>query len=423
MKVFKFGGASVKNAEAVRNVANIISGYTDNLVVVVSAMAKTTNALEKVVEAHYHQSGNAFELLQEVKNFHTDIMRDLFPDKNHAVYENVHNVFVEAEWMLEEAPPANYDFLYDQIVPVGELASTHIIAAYLQQTGIAAQWVDVRDFMQTDNTYRFARINWPLSEKLGRQRLLPLLQQAQQSVLVTQGFMGVTSENYITTLGREGSDFTAAILAYILDAENVTIWKDVPGVMNADPKRFPDAVLLPAISYREAIELTFYGATVIHPRTLKPLQNKNIPLLVKSFLNPTEPGTCIANSTGDDSIMPSFIYRDKQVLVSVSARDYSFIVEDNLSEIFAALASEGIKINVMQNSAMNFSFAADYDERKIAGLLSRLGNTYEVKYNQPLELLTIRHFTEEVVEKLTRGKILFMQQRTRATARFLMQDE
>ncbi len=421
MKVFKFGGASVKDAQAIKNVASIIATYNDKIVVVISAMGKTTNALEKVVDAHFHKTGNALEFLNEVKLFHYNIAEELFQNKNHSIYQDLHNTFIEAEWILEEEPPSMYDFLYDQIVCIGELLSTKIVSAYLNLVGEKNTWQDVRDIIQTDNTYRFARINWELTEKLGKQILLNELNKNQKQIIITQGFIGSTSENYTTTLGREGSDFTASIIAFIINAESVTIWKDVPGVMNADPKRFKDAVLLPNISYREAIELTFFGASVIHPRTLKPLQNKNIPLYVKSFVNTNAAGTVINENTSDDSLVPSFIFRENQVLVSISARDYSFIVEDNLSEIFGILAKHGIKINIMQNSAMNFSFASDFNEYKLKSLIKELENKYELKYNAGLELLTIRHFNQDTVEKLTLNKQIYLQQKTRSTARFLMQ--
>jgi aspartate kinase len=421
VKVFKFGGASVKDAQAIKNVASIISTFNEKIVVVISAMGKTTNALEKVVDAHFHKNGNALGFLDEVKKFHYDIIEELFPNKTHSIYNDLHNTFLEVEWILEEEPSEKYDFLYDQIVCIGELLSTKIVSAYLNMVGEKNKWQDVRDFLQTDNTYRFARINWELTEKLGKQILLPLLNQYPKQIIITQGFIGSTSENFTTTLGREGSDFTASIIAFIINAKSVTIWKDVPGVMNADPKKFNDAVLLSNISYREAIELTFFGASVIHPRTLKPLQNKNIPLYVKSFVNPNAEGTVINKNTSTDSIIPSFIFRENQVLVSISAKDYSFIVEDNLSEIFGALAMHGIKINIMQNSAMNFSFASDFNEYKLKSLIKELENKYELKYNSGLELLTIRHFNQDTIEKLTINKQIYLQQKTRATARFLMQ--
>lgn len=420
MKVFKFGGASVKDANAVKNVASILATCNDKIIVVVSAMGKTTNALEKVVDAHFHKTGTAFECLNEVKKYHYTIAEELFLNSTHPVFQELHNTFVEVEWILEEEPSPNYDFLYDQIVCIGELLSTKIVSAYLNEVKQTNSWQDVRDFLQTDNTYRFARINWNVTETRGKQILLEKLSPPGKQIIITQGFIGSTSENFVTTLGREGSDFSAAILAYITDAESVTIWKDVPGVMNADPKKFNDAVLLSNISYREAIELTFFGASVIHPRTLKPLQNKNIPLYVKSFIEPEAPGTIINENTSADSLIPSFIFRENQVLISVSARDYSFIVEDNLSEIFGALAKQGIKMNIMQNSAMNFSFAADFNEFKLKSLIKELENRYEIKYNSGLELLTIRHYNHDTIEKLTRNKQIYLQQKTRSTARFLM---
>ncbi|CAG0948923.1 MAG: aspartate kinase [Bacteroidetes bacterium] len=421
MKVFKFGGASVKDANAVKNVASILATCNEKIIVVISAMGKTTNALEKVVDAHFHKTGTAFECLNEVKKYHYTIAEELFLNSTHPIFQELHNTFVEVEWILEDDPSSHYDFLYDQIVCIGELLSTKIVSAYLNEVRQTNNWQDVRDFLQTDNTYRFARINWGVTETRGKQILLEKLNQPGKQIIITQGFIGSTSENFVTTLGREGSDFSAAIIAYITNAESVTIWKDVPGVMNADPKKFNDVVLLSNISYREAIELTFFGASVIHPRTLKPLQNKNIPLYVKSFIEPNAPGTVINENTSADSLIPSFIFRENQVLISVSARDYSFIVEDNLSEIFGVLAKQGIKINIMQNSAMNFSFAADFSDFKLKSLIKELENKYEIKYNSVLELLTIRHYNQGTIEKLTQNKQIYLQQKTRSTARFLMQ--
>ncbi|MBA3899647.1 MAG: aspartate kinase, partial [Bacteroidetes bacterium] len=287
MKVFKFGGASVKDADAVKNVARVMGLFKgEPLMVVVSAMGKTTNALERLVNAWFYKTGNPVEILEEVKTYHYEIVKSLFPNENHPIYTEINNTFVEIEWAIEEQAQREYDFEYDQVVSIGEFLSTRIVSAWLNESGIKNQWKDVRDFLQTDNTYREGKVDWLLTEKLAQQQLLPYFEKNKNGIIVTQGFIGGTSENFTTTIGREGSDYSAAIIAYVLDAECVTIWKDVPGVLNADPKWFEDTVMIEQLSYHDAIELAYYGASIIHPQTIKPLQNKNIPLYVKSFIYP-----------------------------------------------------------------------------------------------------------------------------------------
>ena len=303
MKVFKFGGASVKDAAAVKNLASVLQLFpNEDLVVVISAMGKMTNALEKVVHAYFHDKENAHPLLDEVKQYHHTIMDELFADTTHPVFEKVNNFFVEIDWVLDEEPRST-GFVYDQVVSIGELISTTIVSAYLNSIAIKNVWQDVRDVLQTDNTYREAKVNWELSSDLISKRI-PLLFTSENHIIITQGFIGSTSENYTSTLGREGSDYTASIFAHILNAESVSIWKDVPGVLNADPKFFNDAQKLEQISYLDAIELAYYGASVIHPKTIKPLENKNIPLYVKSFVNPTSKGTLIARDLETKPLIP-----------------------------------------------------------------------------------------------------------------------
>ncbi|MCI5058683.1 MAG: aspartate kinase, partial [Flavobacteriales bacterium] len=379
MKVFKFGGASVKDADGVKNVAEVMRLHSgDSISVVISAMGKTTNALEELTKAYFTKSGNAGEQLQKLKDFHHAILEDLF-ESTHPIFDEVNNTFVEIEWAIEDEPTGTYDFEYDQIVSVGEMLSTKIVSAYLNEIGIENTWMDARDFINTDNTYREGRIDWELSQQSANRNLKSSFTGSESKVIITQGFIGVTSENFTTTLGREGSDFTAAIIAYLLDAESVTIWKDVPGVLNADPKWFDSTIKLSNLSYGEAIELTYYGTSVIHPRTIQPLQNKGIPLYVKSFINPSEEGTLIDANTSLDKLIPSFIFRVNQILIKISPKDYSFIMEDNLRDIFTCFTEHGVRINMMQNLALSFSVSVTQDELKMPGLLKDLEKNFLVE--------------------------------------------
>jgi|CXWJ01.1.fsa_nt_gi aspartate kinase len=421
MKVFKFGGASVKDAAAVANVASVLKKFAgEKIVVVVSAMGKTTNALEKVVQAYYYKKDDPHKALEEVKRFHLNIMNLLFRDTEHPVYREVNNFFVEADWVIEEEQNHGFNFTYDQIVSLGELISTKIVASYLSDNDIKCRWVDARDCIRTDNTYREGRVLWNESLTLTQQNVTPHLNE--YDIIITQGFIGGTSENYTTTLGREGSDYTAAILAHLLDATDVTIWKDVSGVLNADPKYYKEAQKLEQLSYLDAIELAYYGATVIHPKTIKPLENKNISLYVKSFVNPDAGGTVVKTNAQTKPLIPSFIFKTSQVLISISAKDFSFISEDNLSNIFAAFASSGVKINLMQNSAISFSVCVDDDEFKIPALIEQLQKDYKVLYNIDLQLYTVRHYYPSTIEALTTGKEILVEQRSRHTAQFVMRD-
>jgi len=420
MKVFKFGGASVKNAEAVKNVGNVIQLHQDDLVVVISAMGKTTNALEQVVESYLNNDGKAEENLQVVKDFHTAILNDLFEDKSHPIFNEVHNTFVEIEWEIEDDPVRGYDYVYDQIVSVGEILSTKIVSAYLNSIGLKNKWQDVRNLIQTDNTHRHANVDWNLTEQLIQKDIIPQFKQEKQTIIITQGFIASSSELFTTTLGREGSDFSAGILAYCLNAESVTIWKDVPGMLNADPKWFDDTIKLDNISYLEAVELAYYGASVIHPKTIKPLQNKNIPLFVKSFISPKEDGTVINKETKKDTDIPSFIFKMNQVLISISAKDYSFILEDSLSHIFGTFSKYGVTVNLMQNSAISFSACVNFDKQKTMPLIDELKKDYKVLYNDQLELVTIRHYDKKTIDRVTIGKDILVEQKSRNTTRFVM---
>jgi aspartate kinase len=421
MKVFKFGGASVKDASAVKNAGEILKQFEgEKLVVVISAMGKTTNGLEKVVNACYNKTGDALLILEEIKSFHEKIMSELFENEQHEVYQKVNNLFVEIEWVIEDEP-RGYDFIYDQIVSFGELISTTIVSSWLNENGINNSWLDIRDCLLTDNNYREAKVDWKQSEVLFNEKVSGLLKT--NSIIITQGFIGNTSENFTTTLGREGSDYTAAIIAHIMNAESVTIWKDVPGVLNADPKFFNDAQKLEQLSYLDAIELAYYGASVIHPKTIKPLENKNIPLHVRSFLQPAAKGTTIGKDLQTKPLVPSFIFKTNQVLISIAAKDFSFIAEENLSSIFGTFAEIGIKLNLMQNSAISFSVCIDDDQFKVPKLIERLKEDYRVRYNSDLQLYTIRHYYPSTIETLSTGRDILLEQRSRNTAQLVMKAE
>ncbi len=422
MKVFKFGGASVKDAAGVRNVAKILQAYKEEkILAVVSAMGKTTNMLEKVAEAFYHKNADVAEQIKPVRDYHLAIMNELFSNKTHPVFDVVNNVFAELEWATEGEPTKTYDFEYDQVVSIGEVIATRIVSAYLNETGLQNLWLDARDYISTDDTWRSASVNWEATEKNVQQKLVPLFADGKIKFVITQGFIGVTSENYTTTLGREGSDFTAAIFAHTLPASDVTIWKDVPGVLNADPKWFDDTVLLDKISYRDAIELAWFGTSVIHPKTIQPLQNKNIPLFVKSFLEPDKAGTVVSNTENPLQI-PSFIYRMNQVLISIMSKDFSFIVEKNLEEIFKTFSDAGIKINIMQNTAISFSVSVDDDKYKIPALISALQNDFKVVYNSGLELITVRNYDQQTIERVTINTEVLLELRSRKTIQLLVKN-
>jgi len=408
IKVFKFGGASIKDVDNIKNVGNLLQQYhEEKLVIVFSAMGKVTNMLEEVVGAYTLQNGNEITALNKVKTFHDDILNHLF-NKQDAIFNAVNNLFIEIEWVLEEAPNQHYAYYYDQIVSIGEFLSTKIMSAYLLQIGFENQWIDVRDIIRTDNTYRNAKIDWELTTKLIESHI-----NHQHSI--TQGFLGCTSENFTTTLGREGSDFTAAIFAYCLDATEVVIWKDVPGMMNADPKQFEGAKLLDKLSFDEAIELAFFGAKVIHPKTIQPLKKKNIPLKVKSFINATDKGTLITEAEVISPQIPSYIIKENQVLISISDTNLSFIVENHMSQIFHLFSKHSVRVNMMQNSAVSFSICVDNDKHKIPNLLHDLQKDFKVFYNKGLSLYTVRHYTPESLEELLKNKTIILEQKTRNT--------
>jgi len=417
MLVFKFGGASVKDAAGIINLSNIVKKYAaEPLLIVVSAMGKTTNALEKLTQAYIDQSNDLTVLFDELKRYHYQIIEELF-EPGHPVFNEVANTFVEIDWAIEDEPQDDDDFIYDQLVSIGELVSTRIVAAYLNKVNIKTQWLDVRGYVHTDNNYREGNVDW-VKTRESIQDYIPAM--LSKGIVVTQGFLGGTSENFTTTLGREGSDYTASIFAACLQADSVTTWKDVPGILNADPKFFNDTIKFDELSYTEAIEMTYYGASVIHPKTIKPLQNANIPLLVKSFNNPEAPGTIIKEAAEMTFSKPVIILKQNQVLLSISPRDYSFISENHLSEIFSLFAAQQIKVNVMQTSALSFSVCFDFKAGRFAKLLDGLSSGFKVKYNEGISLITLRHDKQGVLKELVAGKTVLMEQVSRNTAQVVV---
>jgi aspartate kinase len=417
MLVFKFGGASVQDAAGVINLSNIVRKYAgEKLLVVVSAMGKTTNALERLTKAYTGASGEVGAIFAEIKDYHFTIIKELF-DTGHPVFDEVSNTFVEIDWIIEDEPHDDYDFIYDQIVSIGELVSSRIVAAYLNQCLIKTKWVDARGYIHTDNNYREANVDWDKTSTCISDDIPGLL---EYGVVLTQGFLGGTSENFTTTLGREGSDYTASIFASCLRAESVTTWKDVPGILNADPKFFKDTIKFDELSYTEAIEMTYYGASVIHPKTIKPLQNANIPLLVKSFNDPGAPGTIIKEGAKPVFEKPVIILKQDQVLLSISSRDYSFISEDHLSEIFRLFAQNNVKVNIMQTSALSFSVCFDLKPERFKKLLTALALGFKVKYNEGISLITIRHYKLGALRELVAEKTVLLEQVSRNTAQMVV---
>jgi aspartate kinase len=417
MKVFKFGGASVRNADAFRNVAEIMSAYrSEPIVLVLSAMGKTTNALEGIVSALFEAPEKCTSLIDDLEKSHLEVCEALFEDSSE-IREVIGKITGYLKARLAASADTDYGQAYDQFVSVGELLSTKIISHYLKSKGIENDWMDARKLVMTDKNFTEAKVDWAATE---RAILKEFEKIGQKKLWITQGFIGGTEDNFITTLGREGSDFTAAIFANILDAEEVVIWKDVPGVLNADPKHFSGTEKLPNISYREAIELTYYGASVIHPKTLKPLQNKSIPLTVRSFDELSEKGSLINENGDKDKLLPSYIFKDDQLLISISTKDYSFVLEEQLSDIFGLFSKHKVKMNIMQNSALTFSVSVDNKKEKVGALLEDLRKKYTVKYNEDILLLTIRHYDEATIRELVKGREVLLEQKTRETIRFLL---
>ena len=414
MQVFKFGGASVKDANGVKNLAKVLQkvGHKKTLIVV-SAMGKTTNALEVVINNYFNNKKELQSSLQEVKKYHNAILLDLFENEQHPIFKTLSNLFDELNSFLKSNKSPDYNFVYDQVIGFGELVSTRIISAYLNDIGFQNNWLDVREFIKTDNYYRRANVHWEETQALINKKF-------NTSVLnITQGFLGSDKNNFTTTLGREGSDYTAAIFAYCLNAESVTIWKDVPGVLNADPRYFDNAQLLHNISYREAIELAFYGASVIHPKTLQPLQRKEIPLYVKSFIKPEEPGTKVGKGIPLDPDIPCFIVKKNQVLISLSSLDFSYIVEENISDIFSLLHLYKMKVDVIQNSAISFSVCVGNIYNKLDKLLHDLNAKFNVTCHENVCLYTIRNYSEISIKQLEVDKTILLKQLTQGTVQMV----
>lgn len=423
MLVFKFGGASVNNCNSVKNVAEIIQHYrNENLLIVVSAMGKTTNALEKLTSLYFNSKIETNNIFEEIKEYHYDIIYQLFNNKIHPIFKEIEDTFRLIYDKIQSPPTNNFDFEYDQIVPFGELISTKIIHHYLKLVEIENNLSDARNIIITDDTYREANVNWEITTSNIKNIILPqLFEPINTNIVITQGFIGGTEKGHSTTLGREGSDYSAAIFAHGLKADKMIIWKDVDGVLNADPKFFENTRKLKAISYKEAIELAFYGATIIHPKTIKPLQNKGIPLFVKSFLNPKSEGTIISDIENSDNLIPSFIFKQNQILISLLPVDFSFITEYNLSEIFKIISDNRIKINLMQNSAISFSICIDEDERRVPKLIQQLNINYKVKYNKNLQLITIRHYNQETIDYVVGNRKILLEQKSRVTAQIIVE--
>jgi aspartate kinase len=429
LNIFKFGGASVNSAAMVRNVAAIVKRFSDRpLIVVISAMGKTTNALEQVLDAYMARDPlQVIEQYSKVENFHREILKELFPDLGHPVYGETASLFNQLRGYIRKGHlyskgPGIYDLEYDQMVSYGELISSSILHHYLIVSGIDSQWHDARELIRTDDTYRDARVEWNETGSRIRERFSvddPSV-MSPGAVHIVQGFLGSEVSGNTTTLGREGSDFTAAIFAFCLNVPEMVIWKDVPGVMNADPKWMPDAVKLETLSYREAIELAYYGASVIHPKTIRPLENAGSTLHVKSFLNPELAGTVIKNLKEWKIPVPVFIRKQQQMLISLSRRDFSFIMEDHLVEIFQILSGNRVKVNVMHNSAISFSICVDDDERRVQPLIRQLNSLYEVRYNAGMELITIRHYNDAAIQKVTAGRRILMELRSRNTIQMVL---
>lgn len=421
MRVFKFGGASIKDAESIQNVASIVRRFpNDSLVIVISASGKTTNAMELVLKAYWERDLEEMQAtLNKVKAHHKALTDGLFPNLEHPVYNEIHDILIDLEWILEEEPQDEFDYLYDQIVGTGELLSTTIVSAYFNEVNLKTTWLDVRDCIKTDNTYRDANINWEETEGAIKEKVPALL---TQGLVITQGFLGGTTENFTTTLGREGSDFTAAIFSYCLDAQDMSIWKDVPGVLTADPRLFDHPTLVEQLSYSEAIEMTYYGAQVIHPKTIRPLQNKTIPLHVKSFIDPEGKGTIIG-AFEDKNYPPMIVVKKEQAILRMVSKDFFFVDEVKFSKLFETLAKHRIKVNMTQNTALAFSVCVNDDAQKIEALIADLEMNYEVKKIEGLKLVTIRHTSEALFDRIIDARKIYLEEKIGSNIQLVMNKE
>jgi aspartate kinase len=423
MKVYKFGGASVKDAAAVKNVAKIIQDHAeDDIWVVVSAMGKTTNALESLLEAYRQGLDTRAQILEQIEEYHREVLDGLFPFSGHDVFLSLNKTMEKLKETMEKRAMEEYDKIYDTVVAFGEDLSAMILSAYLDERSLLNTWVDAREVIITDSRFREGKVDFVKTGKKVKERWNNIVESTNitgKGLLISQGFIGSDGKNTVT-LGREGSDYTGAILAWSLGATELTIWKDVPGMLNADPKFYPGAERIPSLSYQEATELSYYGASVIHPKTLKPLQNKGIPLYVRSFMNPAAEGTVIHHDESQDHSHPSFIFKQAQVLISITPQDFSFIAEDNMSQIFALLSKHGLKANLMQNSALSFSICMDDRGKRVEEFMEECRVNYKTLYNQGLSLLTVRHYDEETLARLLKNREVLVEQRSRKTARFVL---
>ena len=416
MKVYKFGGASVKDAAAVKNVYEIIKSEKGNLAVVISAMGNCTNMLETLVKAYYDKNDRKHHIFSEFKAYHLDIIEELFGEKG--MPQGVYELFTELEHKLNTRPSYDYNFEYDQIICFGELVSTRIVSDFLNAAGHANKWIDIRASLKTDDTYRDAKVDWEWTDELIKKDF----DFSDTAVYITQGFVGSTTTNQTTTLGREGSDFTAAIIGSILEAESVSIWKDVPGILSADPKKMKDAIKIGELSYKEAVEMTHSGAKVIHPKTMQPLHNKGIPLLVKSFVYPAEPGTVIHKIDHKIEHPPIFILKENQVLITLSAKDFSIISIGDIERVVNFLMGKLIKVTLMQQSAIDLNIVADASGEDLGEVFGELSEHYKIRYNTGLTLVTIRYYTEEVLDWMVKEKDIYLEQHSRLTARMLIKE-
>ncbi|WP_372653240.1 aspartate kinase [Draconibacterium sp.] len=416
MKVYKFGGASVKDAAAVKNVFEIIKSESGNLSVVISAMGKSTDLLETLIKAYYNSNNEKWTIFNNFKNYHIEIIGDLFGEKG--MPQGVYELFSDLEHKLNSRPSYDFNFEYDQIICFGELISTRIVSDYITATGYKNKWIDIRTCLKTDDTFRDARVDWEWTGELTRKEF----NFSDTSLYITQGFIGSTTTNLTTTLGREGSDFTAAIIGSSLKVESVSIWKDVPGVLSADPKKMSDTVMINELSYKEAVEMTHSGAKVIHPKTMQPLHNQGIPLLVKSFVEPKNPGTVIHKIDHKIELPPIFILKENQVLITLSALDFSIISISDIERVVNFLMEKLIKVTLMQQSAIDLNIVADASDENLEDIFSELSGDYKIRYNTDLTLVTIRHYTEEVLDWMVKEKDIYLEQHSRLTARMLIKE-
>ncbi|MCB0699940.1 MAG: aspartate kinase [Chitinophagales bacterium] len=420
MQVYKFGGASIATAERMQALWPIVESAEQPIVIVASALGKTTNALENVVAAACKgDKKQAQDIVAGLEQQHIGYAKTLLDEKHFAEAEKGLNVFfTELQWAIDDASADRYDYCYDQIVCIGELMSTRIFACFLQQQGFNAEWQDIRDIIRTDDTYRDARVDEEYTEAQVKQKLMPMLGSGKS--IVTQGFIGATSDNASTTLGREGSDYTAALLGAMIQANGVTIWKDVEGLKNADPKKFPNTVRIEAISYHEVIEMAYYGAQVVHPKTIKPLQNNKIPLYIKCFLNKDLKGTVVMEDVSSLFYPPLIVQKSNQVLLKLTAKDFSFITESKLRDLYDVFHRLNIKVNLIQNAAISFLACIDQHEGKLKALVAELSKDYSVFDNEDVSLLTIRHYTPEVLNDLTKGRHIILEQKTKHTVQVVL---